>query len=333
MRILITGVTGQDGSYFADLALSKGDEVAGIVRRTSQVSTANVDRRVQLYSADMCDMSSLIRVVEDFYPDWIINFAAQSHVGTSFKQPYATIQSTFIGVLNLLEVVRQAEYEISVYQACSSEQYGNSGKEQTFNTPMCPVSPYGVAKLGAYHLCKVYRQSYGLDIRLGILHNHDSERRGHQFVTRKISLYVAYVSRCKQAGVEPQYKLKLGNINTVRDFGYAPDYVDAIYRIMEYDGPEYEWIVSTGEPHTIREFLEEAFSVIDIDDWEKYVELDSYEYVRPNELDYLKGDSSLIREKLGWKPTVHFKDLVYRMVINDIKNYPSDLPPPPIEVT
>jgi GDPmannose 4,6-dehydratase len=313
-RALITGVTGQDGSYLAELLLEKDYEVFGMVRRSS---TETIDRiahlvdRIELLQADLLDPTSLVEALEDAQPTEVYNLAAQSFIPTSWKQPVLTAEFTAVGVTRLLEAIRRVDPQIRFYQASSSEMFGKVLEvPQTEQTPFYPRSPYGVAKAYGHFITINYRESYGLYAVSGILFNHESPRRGLEFVTRKISDGVA---RIKLGLVD---ELRLGNLEAQRDWGYAPDYVRAMWTMLQQDEPD-DYVVATGEAHSILEFAEPAFSHAGLDH-EQYVKVDA-EFLRPAEVDHLVGDASKAREKLGWEPTVTFQELVELMVDADLE--------------
>ncbi len=319
-KALITGITGQDGSYLAEFLMAKGYEVVGVIRRSSSFNTERLDHlyrdphernvRLRLTYGDMNDSSSLNRILRDERPDEIYNLGAQSHVRVSFDIPEYTAEITGLGTVRLLEAIRDTGIETKFYQASSSEMYGKVLETpQNEETPFYPRSPYACAKVYSYWITRNYRESYGMFAVNGILFNHESERRGPTFVTRKITRAVAKI----RAGL--QEKLYLGNLDAKRDWGYAPDYVDAMWRMLQTDEPE-DFVVATGETHSVREFLEEAFRLVNLDP-EKHVEIDP-KYFRPAEVDLLVGDPTKAREKLGWEPTVTFKELVKIMVNADI---------------
>jgi GDPmannose 4,6-dehydratase len=320
-KALITGVTGQDGSYLAELLLAKGYEVYGIIRRSSSFNTGRIDHiyqdqhnpntHLRLVYGDLNDASSLNRIIRDVAPDEIYNLGAQSHVRVSFDIPEYTGEITAIGAVRLLEAIREARLPTKFYQASSSEMFGNAPAPQNENTAFLPRSPYAAAKLYAHWMTATYREGYGLFACSGILFNHESPRRGETFVTRKITKAVARI----HAG--HQQKLFLGNLDARRDWGFAGDYVEAMWLMMQQDKPD-DYVVATGETHSVREFLEEAFGRLNMD-WKKYVEIDP-RYYRPAEVDLLLGDASKAKSKLNWKPKVHFRELVHMMVDADVKN-------------
>ena len=312
-KAFITGITGQDGSYLAELLLEKGYEVHGLVRRLSTPNLRNVESikdRITIHIGDMTDSSSLNKIAREVKPDEVYNLAAQSYVHASWSSPVATVDITGVGTLRMLEAFKDTGAKF--YQAGSSEQFGNykGGSIITEESIMSPRSPYGCAKVLAYNLVRNYRESYGMFAVTGILFNHESERRGYEFVTRKISNAVAEIHH----GVSDE--LTLGNIHSIRDWGYAPDYVEAMWKIMQLDEPN-DIVIATGKTYTVRDFCERAFEHVGLD-WKKYVKT-SGEFIRPAELDWLRGDSSKAVEMIDWEPTVYFYELVERMVDNDIK--------------
>jgi GDPmannose 4,6-dehydratase len=320
-KALITGITGQDGSYLAELLLSKGYEVHGIKRRSSSFNTERIDgilpdlhdrkARLFLHFGDLNDSSSLIRVLLTIRPDEVYHLGAQSHVRVSFDIPEYTGDVTGLGTTRLLEAIRQSGIPTKFYNAASSEIFGNTPEvPQRETTPFRPRSPYGCAKLYSYWSAVNYREAFGLFASNGILFNHESPRRGETFVTRKITRAVARI----HTGL--QDKLYLGNLDARRDWGYAPDYVEAMWMMMQTESPD-DYVVATGETHSVREFAELAFSHVGLD-WQKYVALDP-RYLRPAEVDILQGDASKARTKLGWQPKTGFEDLVKLMVDADVK--------------
>ena len=319
-KALITGITGQDGSYLAELLLAKGYEVFGLVRRSSTFSTERIDHlyqdphvpepRLRLIYGDLSDGSNLARVLRTVEPDEVYNLGAQSHVRVSFDQPIYTVDTNALGTLRLLEALRGLDQPPRFYQASSSEMFGSSPPPQDEHTPLHPRSPYACAKVYAYHQVVNHREAYGMFAVNGILFNHESPRRGETFVTRKIT---RAASRIK---LGLQDKLYLGNLDARRDWGFAGDYVEAMWRMLQVDEPG-DYVVATGETHSVREFLEAAFHALDLDP-DRYVEIDP-RYFRPSEVDVLLGDASLAREKLGWRPTVTFAELVQRMVKHDLE--------------
>ncbi|OGH64455.1 MAG: GDP-mannose 4,6-dehydratase [Candidatus Magasanikbacteria bacterium RIFCSPHIGHO2_01_FULL_41_23] len=316
-KALITGISGQDGSYLAELLLSKGYEVHGIVRRSSSVVRERLEhlypqyqnKLLFLHYGDMMDGSSLARLLYTIQPDEIYNLAAQSHVKISFDIPEYTADVGAIGVVRLLESIRDTGIKTKFYQASSSEMFGKILETpQKETTPFYPRSPYACAKAFAHYIAVNYRESYGLFTCGGILFNHESPRRGENFVTRKITLGVASILAGKEKNIH------LGNLDAKRDWGYAPDYVEAMWRMLQYPEPD-DYVIATEETHSVREFAEEAFKLVNLD-WEKYVIADE-KYFRPAEVDLLVGDATKAREKLGWRPTIKFKQLVKIMVEAD----------------
>jgi len=318
-RALITGITGQDGSYLAEFLLGKGYEVHGIIRRASTFNTERIEhlyqdphlRGVQLFLhyGDLSDSVSLMKLLGDLKPDEIYHLGAQSHVRVSFDIPEYTADITAVGTIRILEAIREAGVRTRFYQASSSEMYGKAAEiPQRETTPFHPRSPYGVSKVFSYWATVNYRESYNLFACNGILFNHESPRRGETFVTRKISRAVAYI----KAGL--QDKLYLGNLDAKRDWGYAPEYVEAMWRMLQHDQPD-DFVIATGETHSVREFCQFAFDHVGLD-WQKYVEIDK-RYLRPAEVDILVGDASKAKRILGWSPRTKFKNLVRLMVEAD----------------
>ncbi len=316
-KALITGITGQDGSYLAELLLKKGYDVYGLTRRTSTVNNeriAHIEDKVTLIPGDLLDQSSLSSALVETEPDEVYHLAAQSFVKTSWNQPVLTGEFTGLGVTRMLEAIRVVNPKIRFYQASSSEMFGKvTETPQKETTRFYPRSPYGVAKVYGHYITVNYRESYGLYACSGILFNHESPRRGLEFVTRKISHGVARISLGKQK------KLELGNLDAKRDWGFAGDYVDAMWRMLQQDKAD-DYVIATGEMHSVREFLDLAFQCVGIDDWKEYVITDKPEYNRPAEVDYLIGDYTKAKQKLGWEPKTSFKDLVEIMVHADIEN-------------
>lgn len=319
-KALITGITGQDGSYLAELLLSKGYEVHGIVRRASTFNRGRLDdvysdpqlneTRLFLHYGDLTD-GSLVRLLDRVKPDEIYNLGAQSHVRVSFDNPEYTADVNATGTIRLLEAIRESGINPRFYQASSSEMYGMVREvPQNEKTPFYPRSPYAASKVFAFWMTVNYREAYGFHATNGILFNHESPRRGEAFVTRKITRAVAHI----QAGI--QNKLYLGNLDAKRDWGYAREYVEAMWLMLQQDQPD-DYVVATGETHSVREFLEESFGYVGLD-WKRYVELDP-RYLRPSEVDLLIGDASKAKKKLNWEPRVKFKDLVRLMVDADIR--------------
>jgi GDPmannose 4,6-dehydratase len=319
-KALITGVNGMDGSHLADLLLEKGYIVYGMERRSSsknRTNTAHLEsyENFHFITADMTDQNSLYRALRDSEPDEVYNLAAQSFVGSSWNIPMQTSDVNGLGVLRMLEAIREYEHDTSrkvkFYQASTSEMFGQMVENPSNETtPFYPRSPYGVAKLYSYWMVKNYRESYGMFACNGILFNHESERRGIEFVTRKISDGVAKIH------FDLSDKIILGNLNAKRDWGYAPDYVEGMWLMMQQDEPD-DYVLATGESHSIGEFLEIAFDEIGIADWEGYVGQDP-QFFRPAEVEVLRGDATKAQEKLGWKPKTPFEQLVRKMVRSDI---------------
>jgi GDPmannose 4,6-dehydratase len=320
-KALITGITGQDGSYLADLLVAKGYEVHGIIRRASTFNTARIDHlyqdphvngvRLFLHYGDLADSVNLTKLLYDLQPDEVYNLGAQSHVRVSFDIPEYTADVTGVGTIRILEAIRESGVKPRFYQASSSEMYGKVQEvPQTETTPFWPRSPYGCAKVFGYWATVNYRESYGLFASNGILFNHESPRRGETFVTRKISRAVAAI----KLGL--QKELYLGNMDAKRDWGYAPEYVEGMWRMLQADEPD-DYILATNETHTVKEFVEEAFSHAGLD-WEKYVKYDA-RYERPAEVDLLIGDPAKAKRQLGWEPKVRFKELVQIMVDADLE--------------
>jgi len=314
-RALITGVNGMDGSYMSDFLLEKGYDVYGMERRSSvknRTNTQHLEGKITFLTGDLTDQNSLLRVLKESNPDEVYNFASQSFVGESWNTPEQTSDVTGLGVLRMLEAIREHGKPTKFYQASSSEMFGrmveNPANEKT---PFYPRSPYGVAKLYGHWITKNYRESYDMFNVSGILFNHEAERRGHEFVTRKISDGVARI----QLGLSDH--IALGNLDSRRDWGYAPDYVEAVWLMLQQDSPE-DYVIATNEAHSIRDFLNEAFSVAGIKDWSKYVKQDP-RYMRPAEVDVLRGDYTKAKEELGWTPKTDFKSLVTKMVMSDIQ--------------
>lgn len=313
-RALITGLTGQDGSYLAELLLDKGYDVYGLVRRSSTEGFERIEgyrRRITLIDGDLSDQSSLLDAVEQARPDEVYNLAAQSFVGTSWREPVFTGDIDALGVTRMLEALRRVNPETRFYQASSSEMFGRVRETpQTEDTPFHPRSPYGVAKVYGYHITVNYRESYGMHASNGILFNHESPRRGIEFVTRKITDAVA---RIKLGMAED---LRLGNLDAKRDWGHAADYVRAMWLMLQADEPG-DYVIATGETHTVREFCEIAFARVGLD-YEAYVVVDPA-FFRPAEVELLLGDASKARRELGWEPTVSFRGLVEMMVDADLE--------------
>ena len=312
---LITGVTGQDGSYLAELLLQKGYLVVGLKRRTSVLNTSNIDHlydnnNFKLHYGNLNDVGSMYRLLSEYQPDEIYNLAAQSHVRTSFDVPEETVDSVAMGTMRLLEACRNVVPTSRFYQASSSEMYGDNMEElKNESTRMTPASPYAAAKLFAHNLIRNYRIGYGMHASAGILFNHESPRRGETFVTRKITQAVARIKLGRQQ------TLKLGNMDAYRDWGYAGDYVEAMWLMLQQNTPD-DYVISTGETHTVKEFVEMTFELAGLD-YRKHVQIDPRLY-RPHEVPHLLGDASKAREKLGWKPRHSFRDLVNMMYQADL---------------
>ena len=321
-KALITGITGQDGSYLAEFLLAKGYEVHGIIRRSSSFNTGRIrhifqdphekEVKLHLHYGDLEDTGTLNRTVQSVKPDEVYNLAAQSHVRVSFDMPDYTGNTTGLGVTRLLAAVHDTVPDCRFYQASSSEMLGTVIGKQTHDesAPLCPRSPYGAAKAYGHWMTINYRESYGMYAVSGILFNHESPRRGETFVTRKITRGLARIV----AGQEKE--LFLGNLTAKRDWGYAKDYVEAMWLMLQQEEPE-DFVIATGESHSVREFVEKAFAYVNLN-WEDYVQIDP-RYYRPAEIDVLNGDSSLARKKLGWAPSVSFEELVRLMVDADLE--------------
>jgi GDPmannose 4,6-dehydratase len=342
--VLIIGISGQDGSHSADLWLSKGYEVHGVIRRASNFNTQRIEHiydKITLHYGDVTDMGNMVSIIKKVQPTMILNFAAMSHVKVSFELENYTLQTNTLGILNILQAVRVLGMENStrVYQASTSEMYGNITDGDlllTEDSPMIPVSPYGISKLAAYHLCNYYRDAYGMFVVSSVLLNHEGERRGHTFVTKKIADYVGNYSRrglkklANQLTVEKVKPLQLGNLDAKRDWGYAPDYVEGIWLMMHHDQPD-NYVLATGETHSVREFVELAFKEIGIEvEWKGAGDKEygvckqdgnvivqvNPKYYRPIDIEALIGDYSKAKRNLGWSPQTSFKDLV-RLMVND----------------
>jgi GDPmannose 4,6-dehydratase len=320
-RALVTGITGQDGSYLAELLLSKGYEVHGVIRRSSSLSTGRIDHLYQdphnrtvplvLHYGDLSDSSSLINTLNRVRPDEVYNLGAQSHVKVSFEMPEFTADSTGMGNLRLLEAIRHATWPVRFYQAGSSEMFGNAEEvPQNETTPFLPRSPYAVSKVFAHWMTVQYREAHGLFAANGILFNHESPRRGVTFVTRKITRGIAAIL------AKAESKLYLGNLDARRDWGYAPEYVEAMWKILQANEAE-DFVIATGEMHSVREFAALAFGLVGLD-WQEYVEIDP-RYFRPTEVDRLCGDASKAHAKLGWRATTSFDELARIMLTADLR--------------
>ena len=312
-RALITGINGMDGSHLADFLLGKGYKVYGMERRSSsknRTNTSHLEGKITFINGDLSDQNSLLRCVKESNPDEVYNLGSQSFVGESWNTPEQTSDVTGLGVLRVLEAIREYGKSIKFYQASTSEMFGRMENLANEDTPFYPRSPYGVAKLYGHWIAKNYRESYDMFNCCGILFNHESERRGIEFVTRKITDGVARI----HLGL--QDKIVLGNLDTKRDWGYAPDYVESMWTMLQQDEPD-DYVVATGKTHSLGEFLDSAFQHIGITDWEKYVGQDE-RYMRPADVFYLAGDFTKARDELGWIPTTPFQEMVSKMVSNDI---------------
>ncbi len=315
-KAIISGITGQDGSYLAEFLLEKGYEVHGIMRRISSFASGRIDHlyktgRFYTHYGDLMDAPSIFALVAQIQPDEFYNLGAMSHVKVSFDIPQYTLEANTVGVLNVLEAIRKLSPHTKFYQASSSEMFGVPGVPAPFSetTPMVPQSPYGVSKLAAFHLTRQYHNGYGLFATTGILFNHESPRRGGNFLTKKVSTAVARI----KLGL--QHELVLGNLDAMRDWGWAPEYVEAIHLIMQQDKPDM-FVIATGETHTIQEFVEEAFAHVGLN-WKDYVKSDD-KYKRPNEVPLLLGDASKAKEVLKWEPKMKFAEIVHAMVDHDV---------------
>lgn len=321
-KALITGITGQDGSYLAELLLSKGYEVHGVIRRSSTFNTRRIDHlyrdphngekvRLFLHYGDITDASNLVTLILELQPDEVYHMAAQTHVRVSFDMPEYTGDVTGLGTVRILEAIRKSGLQVKFYQASSSEMFGSAPSPQNEQTPFEPQSPYAAAKVYSYWMARMYRAAYGIFASNGILFNHESPRRGGTFVTRKITRALARILQ------KTQKHLYLGNLDAKRDWGYTPDYVEGMWLILQQDDPD-DYVLGTGETHSVREFLDEAFGYAELD-WEKYVRIDP-RYYRPLEVEHLLADASKAEKDLGWKPRVRFRDLVRIMVDADMEN-------------
>jgi GDPmannose 4,6-dehydratase len=313
---LITGITGQDGAYLVELLLSKGYKVIGAFRRASTVNTARLDalgiaKELELVPFDLTDHGNMRRVIEAVAPDEVYNLAAQSFVGISFEQPVTTGEITGVGAVRLLETIREVNNQIRFYQASTSEMFGKAQEvPQNENTAFYPRSPYAASKLYAHWSTVIYREAYGMHATSGILFNHESPLRGAEFVTRKITLGAARIKHGLQS------ELRLGNLDAKRDWGYAKEYVEAMWLMLQQPEPD-DYVIATGETHSVKEFVEAAFEVVGLD-WQQYVVTDPT-FIRPAEVDFLLGDYSKAKAKLGWKPKTTFKELVSLMVEADLR--------------
>jgi GDPmannose 4,6-dehydratase len=319
-RALITGVTGQDGSYLAELLLEKGYEVHGVIRRSSTFNTSRIDHlykdphekgnRFHLHYGDITDGVGMSNLVRELEPNEIYNLAAQSHVKVSFEMPDFTAQVDAVGTIRLLEAIRAAKIDTKFYQASTSELFGSTPPPQSENSTFSPQSPYAAAKLYSYWAVRNYRDAYGLYAANGILFNHESPRRGETFVTRKITMAAARIKLGLQS------KLYLGNLNAIRDWGYAPEYVESMWRMLQQDKPD-DYVVATGVGATVRDFCDASFSILDLD-YKNFVETED-RYIRPTEVDALIGDPTKAQQILGWKAKTHWKELAQIMVASDLK--------------
>lgn len=310
---LITGLGGQDGSWMAEILLQKDYHVFGVIRRnaTRDLGFAkHLESEIDIVEGDITDMACMLQIIQRTRPNELINCAAQSHVHTSFTQPLATLEIDTNGLVNILECVRALGYSTRIFHCSTSEMFGKSPPPQSTETILMPQSPYAIAKVASHHFIRLYREAYNMYCCAGITFNHESERRGPLFVTRKITLGVA---KCLQ---DPNFKLKLGNLHAKRDWGYAPEYCEGFWMALQQEVPD-DYIFATGETHTIQEFCEEAFGYVGLD-WEEKVETDRF-FMRPAEVDALCGDYSLTKEKLGWEPKTKFKELVKLMVDHDCR--------------
>jgi len=324
-KALVTGITGQDGSYLAELLLAKGYEVHGLIRRSSSFTTGRIDHlyedphehetRLFLHYADLTDPSSLFSQLHQVKPDEVYNLGAQSHVKVSFEVPEFTADSVGMGTLRLLEAIRTVDWPIRYYQAGSSEMFGSTPPRQSETSPFHPRSPYAIAKVFAHWMTIQYRDAWGLHASNGILFNHESPRRGGTFVTRKVTRGIASIL----AGQEQH--LYMGNLEARRDWGFAPEYVEAMWRMLQQEQPD-DYVIATGEMHSVREFVEVAFSLVGLD-WERYVRIDE-RYFRPTEVDELCGDASKAARALGWRPTITFAGLVHLMLEADLREAGQD---------
>ncbi len=319
-KAIITGITGQDGSYLAELLLKKGYEVHGIIRRSSSFNTSRIDNiykdphatdvHLFLHYGDLTDGANLNQLIKTIKPDEIYNLGAQSHVKVSFDIPEYTTNVNALGTIRMLDAIRESGRKTKFYQASSSEIFGNSSPPQNEKTPFQPRSPYAASKLYSYWITVNYREAYDMFACNGILFNHESPRRGETFVTRKITRAATRIK------LNLQKKLYLGNLNAKRDWGYAPEFVEAAWAMLQQDKPD-NYVIATGQTHSVKEFVEEVFEYLGLE-WEKYVEIDK-RYFRPTEVDELQGDAAKAREKLSWKPKVSFSELVKIMVDSDMK--------------
>ena len=315
-KALITGINGQDGGYLAEFLLEKGYQVFGMERRSStkiRVNSHHLEDKITFVTGDLTDQNSLMRCLKESNPDEVYNLASQSFVGESWNTPEQTGDVTGLGALRMLEAIREYNKDIRFYQASTSEMFGRMEQFASENTLFYPRSPYGVAKLYAHWITVNYRESYDMFTSCGILFNHESERRGIEFVTRKITDGVAKI----HLGL--QDKIMLGNLDTKRDWGYAPDYVEAMWMMLQQDKPS-DYVIATGKVHTLGDFIQASFKEIGVDNWEEYVGRDE-RYYRPADVFYLAGNASKAKDELGWTPKTSLEEMVSRMVKNDIKKY------------
>jgi GDPmannose 4,6-dehydratase len=320
-KALITGIAGQDGSYLTEFLLSKGYEVHGIIRWDSVFITQRLEHlyqdphikgtRLFLHHGDLTDTGNIERLVNQIEPDEIYHLAAQSHVRISFEMPEYTVNTDALGTLRVLEAIKNSGRPIKFYMAASSEMFGNNTPPQNEKTPFDPRSPYACAKVFSYHTTRLYRDAYGIFASNGVLYNHESPRRGESFVTRKVTRSVARI----KAGLDK--KIFMGNLEAKRDWGFAPEYVEIMWQMLQYQQPD-DFVISTGETHSVKEFLEEVFGYAGLGDWKNYVEIDPY-YFRPTEVNVLVGNSQKAKEKLGWEAKIKFRDLVKIMVDADFR--------------
>jgi GDPmannose 4,6-dehydratase len=322
-KALITGITGQDGSYLAELLLSKGYEVHGTIRRASTFNTARIDHLYQdphtmgaklfLHYGDLTDTGNIERLVKEILPDEVYHLGAQSHVKVSFEMPEYTTNVDAVGTLRILEAIRNSGKKIKFYNAATSEMFGSALPPQSETTAFHPCSPYAAAKVFSFHITQLYREAYDIFSCNGILFNHESPRRGETFVTRKITRGIARI----KAGLDK--KIYLGNLEAKRDWGYAPEYVEAMYIMLQQDTPQ-DYVIATGQTHSIKEFLEETFKYVGLGDYTNYIEIDE-KYFRPAEVEVLIGDASRAKKTLAWEPKIVFKELCKIMVDSDLRHY------------
>ena len=313
-KAFITGVTGQDGSFLAELLLNKGYEVSGLVRRTSTFNRQRIDhvKDISVYYGDLTDASSVWKIVHEVQPDEVYHLGAQSNVNISFDVPEFTGDVNALGTLRLLEALKSAGKPVKFYMAASSEMFGSTPPPQNEQSVFRPRSLYAISKAFAFHTTVLYREAHGMFASNGILFNHESERRGENFVTRKVTREIAKI----KAGLVD--KIFMGNLDGRRDWGYAPEYVEVMWRILQHEKPD-DFVVATGESHSVREFVQEAFAYAGLGDWKPYVVDNDPRFVRPAEVDLLTGDSTKARKELGWEPKIRFKDLIRIMVDLDMK--------------